>query len=58
MEEMRHYLLELLLALREMKRKGVCHRDVKPENFLYDPKLKRGMLIDFGLASTQRACAK
>ncbi len=47
-------MLELLLALNKLKQKNVFHRDIKPENFLYNPKTKHGVLIDFGLA--QPAC--
>ena len=26
------------------------HRDIKPNNFLFDPKTRTGLLIDFGLS--------
>jgi cell division control protein 7 len=29
---------------------NVIHRDVKPANFLYDPRTGQGTLCDFGLA--------
>jgi len=33
-----------------LKELGIFHRDIKPNNFLYNPDTKRGMIIDFGLA--------
>ncbi len=50
MNEIRHYLYELLKSLLVLKQNGIFHRDVKPGNFLYNPKTKRGILIDFGLS--------
>lgn len=29
---------------------GIYHRDIKPQNFLYNRKKKKGIIIDFGLA--------
>ena len=29
------------------------HRDIKPSNFLYDPKSKTCLLIDFGLSEVE-----
>lgn len=51
--ETRHYMRELLLALAFTARKRVIHRDVKPTNFLYDLRTRRGVLVDFGLAEFQ-----
>ena len=48
--EMRIYLGQLLQALCCLHAHGVLHRDVKPQNFLYDPVARTGLLIDFGLA--------
>lgn len=52
--EIRYYLYHLLVALAELHRGGVMHRDVKPRNVLIN---RRGrathrplMLIDLGLA--------
>lgn len=44
------YFYCLFSALAEMHRLGIIHRDVKPANFLYDPRTGYGTLCDFGLA--------
>ena len=50
MEEIKHYLIELLIGLKNLKDLGIYHRDIKPGNFLYNPDTRKGMIIDFGLA--------
>ena len=50
MTDIKHYLLEMLIALQELRNLGIYHRDVKPGNFLYDLDKKRGVLVDFGIA--------
>ncbi|KAK4303623.1 hypothetical protein Pmani_024382 [Petrolisthes manimaculis] len=49
-EELRDYLVALLVALRRVHSFNIIHRDVKPANFLYNRKYKRYSLVDFGLA--------
>ncbi|KAI8926344.1 hypothetical protein BC831DRAFT_425889 [Entophlyctis helioformis] len=46
----RHYCAEMVLAIEEVHKLGMIHRDVKPDNFLFDADghLK---LADFGLAT-------
>ncbi len=50
LEEVKHYVLELLIGLKNLKDLGIYHRDIKPGNFLYNPDTRKGMIIDFGLA--------
>ncbi|XP_061775851.1 cell division cycle 7-related protein kinase isoform X2 [Nerophis ophidion] len=49
-EEVRLYIYHLLKALRHIHQFGVIHRDIKPNNFLYNRKAKTFALVDFGLA--------
>jgi cell division control protein 7 len=50
LQDIKQYLFELLNSIKIMKNLGIYHRDIKPGNFLYNPKEKKGILIDFGLS--------
>ncbi|XP_037537561.1 cell division cycle 7-related protein kinase [Nematolebias whitei] len=49
-EEVRLYIYHLLKALKHIHQFGIIHRDIKPNNFLYNRKSKKYALVDFGLA--------
>mmetsp|Transcript_21786 Transcript_21786/g.72167 ORF Transcript_21786/g.72167 Transcript_21786/m.72167 type:complete len:354 (+) Transcript_21786:83-1144(+) len=44
------YLYQALRALEYVHGLRICHRDLKPDNFLVDPARRRLKLIDFGCA--------
>ena len=47
-EEELKYGLKILHSLR------ICHCDIKPDNIMYCPRLKRVVFVDFGLARVIR----
>ncbi|CAO3642521.1 unnamed protein product [Cunninghamella blakesleeana] len=55
MLDIKYYLISLLTGLKHLHKKSIMHRDIKPGNFLYNMKLKTGMLIDFGLAQKEES---
>ena len=46
----RIYVWQLCRALGQIHAAGICHRDIKPQNLLLDPKTHVVKLIDFGSA--------
>ena len=48
--DIRFYIYELLRALDYAHSHGIMHRDVKPNNIMFDPIIRKLRLIDWGLA--------
>ncbi|XVF52536.1 hypothetical protein PTKIN_Ptkin05aG0026300 [Pterospermum kingtungense] len=48
--QLKWYAYCLFKALVNLHKQGVVHRDVKPGNFLFCRKIRKGYLIDFNLA--------
>ncbi|KDQ21430.1 hypothetical protein BOTBODRAFT_25873 [Botryobasidium botryosum FD-172 SS1] len=46
----RFYIAEMILAIEQCHKQGFIHRDIKPDNFLFDPN-GHIKLSDFGLAT-------
>lgn len=46
----RSYCLQLYAGLNYVHTSGVCHRDIKPQNVLIDPKKRSLKICDFGSA--------
>ncbi|XP_051161595.1 cell division cycle 7-related protein kinase-like [Leptopilina boulardi] len=53
-DETKHYMRALLTALQRVHRFHIMHRDIKPNNFLYDRSNRRYLLVDFGLAENYK----
>ncbi len=47
---MKWIFVELFRTLRYMHSKGVCHRDIKPDNIMINEQEKKIKIIDFGIS--------
>ena len=48
--EAKQIIRELLLGVSAIHRSGVCHRDIKPDNILYNLERHKLKIIDFGVS--------
>ena len=49
-KEIQIYMFQLLTCLKKIHEVGIIHRDIKPDNFLFNRETFQCCLIDFGLA--------
>jgi casein kinase II subunit alpha len=48
--DVRYYMYQLLRALDYCHSQGIMHRDIKPQNIMFDYDTKQLRVIDWGLA--------
>jgi casein kinase II subunit alpha len=49
-KEVQNIIYMLLVAFKHFHKKGLYHRDIKPDNILIDSRSKKLKIIDFGLS--------
>lgn len=53
LKAIKKYIKSLLENICYLESIGVVHRDIKPNNFLFDPITGKGTLVDYGLATCE-----
>ncbi len=51
-EDIIEFIKNIIESLNTMHMKGYYHRDIKPDNILYDGDLKRPIIIDYGIVTS------
>ncbi|KAI4291436.1 cell division control protein 7 [Pancytospora philotis] len=54
MRDVRRYMWCLIEAVGHVHEQRIIHRDIKPSNFMYNMASENGVLIDFGLAQSEK----
>jgi serine/threonine protein kinase len=49
-DELKDVFSQILGALSYLHKHNICHRDIKPDNILYDKENKQVKIIDFGVS--------
>ena len=49
-EELQIIMKQLFSVISYLHARDICHRDIKPDNILYDRSTKTIKLIDFGIS--------
>ena len=55
---MRSLFHEILEGLHYLHQNNICHRDIKPDNILYDKDKKHIKIIDFGVSNNVKKRGK
>jgi serine/threonine protein kinase len=58
MDEVGDIVLQIAEAVHAAHEVGVVHRDLKPDNLMYDPETRRVKLLDFGIATDTDSSAE
>lgn len=53
-DQLRTVFYKLFDALSYLHKKYICHRDIKPDNILYDKTTQRIRIIDFGVSKNMK----
>ena len=49
-QQLQEIVYQVLTALAYLHSQGICHRDIKPQNIIYDQTNRNIKIIDFGIS--------